>query len=80
VLDAPRLRPVLLTIVTFVTTPTEPDLINEMNAAAAGKPIGRPAEVNIRNNHVQYIVTWFVYPPSLFTVYKHHTDAHIFNL
>ena len=37
-----------------------PDLIAEMNATAAGKPIGRPAEVNIRNNHMQYIITWLV--------------------
>jgi cytochrome oxidase assembly protein ShyY1 len=65
-LDAPRPRPVLLTTVTFVTTPAEPDLINEMNAAAIGKPIGRPAEVNIRNNHLQYIITWFIHPPPLY--------------
>lgn len=37
----------------------EPDLIEEMNAVSVGKPIGRPAEVNIRNNHAQYIVTWY---------------------
>jgi len=30
-----------------------------MNAKAAGKPIGRAAEVNIRNNHLQYIITWY---------------------
>ncbi|KAI5812649.1 COX1 assembly protein-like protein Shy1 [Pyronema omphalodes] len=37
----------------------EPDLIVAMNAEASGKPIGRPAEVNIRNNHLQYVVTWY---------------------
>ncbi|KAF8525677.1 SURF1 family-domain-containing protein [Trichophaea hybrida] len=40
-------------------TMAEPDLIVAMNAQASGKPIGRPAEVNIRNNHLQYIVTWY---------------------
>ncbi len=27
---------------------------------AKGIPIGRAAEVDLRNNHVQYIVTWYV--------------------
>ncbi|KAI0125072.1 putative COX1 assembly protein Shy1 [Xylariales sp. AK1849] len=37
----------------------------ELKAAAAidmegkGIPIGRPAEVNLRNNHAQYIFTWY---------------------
>lgn len=25
-----------------------------------GIPFGRPAEVNLRNNHAQYIFTWYV--------------------
>jgi surfeit locus 1 family protein len=25
-----------------------------------GIPIGRAAEVNLRNNHAQYIFTWYV--------------------
>jgi surfeit locus 1 family protein len=29
-----------------------------MNREAKGIPIGRAPEVNLRNNHVQYIVTW----------------------
>lgn len=30
-----------------------------MNREAAGVPIGRAAEVNLRNNHTQYIFTWY---------------------
>lgn len=26
---------------------------------ARGIPFGRPAEVNLRNNHAQYIFTWY---------------------
>jgi surfeit locus 1 family protein len=26
---------------------------------AKGIPIGKPAEVNLRNNHAQYIFTWY---------------------
>lgn len=29
-----------------------------MEYEAKGVPIGRPAEVNLRNNHAQYIFTW----------------------
>ena len=31
-----------------------------------GIPFGRPAEVNLRNNHAQYIFTWYADPPSVF--------------
>ena len=34
------------------------DLIQAYDREAKGIPIGRPAEVNLRNNHTQYIVTW----------------------
>lgn len=44
-----------------------------MNATASGTPIGRAAEVNIRNNHMQYIITWFV-PPAL-AQYLHYPTA-----
>ncbi|KAB8356579.1 hypothetical protein FH972_024159 [Carpinus fangiana] len=37
----------------------QPDLIVSMNREAAGIPIGRAAEVNLRNNHTQYIFTWY---------------------
>lgn len=37
---------------------TEPDLLQVYDMRARGKPIGRPAEVNLRNNHAQYIFTW----------------------
>lgn len=35
-----------------------PDLVEAYNREANGIPIGRPAEVNLRNNHSQYIFTW----------------------
>lgn len=31
-----------------------------MDYAARGIPFGRAAEVNLRNNHAQYIFTWCV--------------------
>ncbi|KAK4495152.1 hypothetical protein PRZ48_013479 [Zasmidium cellare] len=36
-----------------------PDLLTSYDRMAKGVPIGRPAEVNLRNNHTQYIFTWF---------------------
>ena len=36
----------------------EPDLVKAYDREAVGIPIGRPAEVNLRNNHTQYIFTW----------------------
>ncbi|KAF2090339.1 COX1 assembly protein-like protein Shy1 [Saccharata proteae CBS 121410] len=36
-----------------------PDLIESMDRTIKGIPIGRPAEVNLRNNHTQYIFTWY---------------------
>lgn len=35
-----------------------PDLMEVMNREDKGIPIGRVPEVGLRNNHVQYIVTW----------------------
>ncbi|RFU28136.1 hypothetical protein B7463_g8193, partial [Scytalidium lignicola] len=37
----------------------EPDLLTVWDREARGIPIGRPAEVNLRNNHAQYIFTWY---------------------
>ncbi|RDW63838.1 hypothetical protein BP5796_10340 [Coleophoma crateriformis] len=37
----------------------EPDLLKSWDREARGIPIGRPAEVNLRNNHTQYIFTWY---------------------
>lgn len=31
-----------------------------MDYEARGIPFGRAAEVNLRNNHAQYIFTWYV--------------------
>lgn len=36
----------------------EPDLLVSYDRETKGIPIGRAAEVNLRNNHVQYIFTW----------------------
>lgn len=36
----------------------EPDLLKAYDREAKGIPIGRPAELNLRNNHTQYIFTW----------------------
>ena len=36
----------------------EADLLKAWDREARGIPIGRPAEVNLRNNHAQYIFTW----------------------
>ncbi|EME38859.1 hypothetical protein DOTSEDRAFT_180795 [Dothistroma septosporum NZE10] len=35
------------------------DLLASYDREARGVPIGRAAEVNLRNNHTQYIFTWF---------------------
>jgi len=37
-----------------------PSLLEAYHREAKGIPIGRAPEVNLRNNHVQYIVTWYV--------------------
>jgi surfeit locus 1 family protein len=36
----------------------EPNLLETYNRQDKGTPIGRAAEVNLRNNHTQYIFTW----------------------
>ncbi|KAL2037912.1 hypothetical protein N7G274_009387 [Stereocaulon virgatum] len=42
----------------WVEETMQPDLIKAYDREAAGIPIGRPAAVNLRNNHTQYIFTW----------------------
>lgn len=37
-----------------------PDLLVSYDKEAKGIPIGRAPEVNLRNNHTQYIFTWLV--------------------
>ena len=55
-----RLTPkmVLFELGHLLTYFVEPDLLRAYDREAAGIPIGRPAEVNLRNNHTQYIFTW----------------------
>ena len=36
----------------------KPDLVQAYDRTEKGIPIGRPAEVTLRNNHTQYIFTW----------------------
>lgn len=36
-----------------------PDLVEAYNRQDSGRPIGRAPEVNLRNNHTQYIFTWY---------------------
>lgn len=43
----------------WIEATMQPDLIVTWDREAKGIPIGRPAEVNLRNNHTQYIFTWF---------------------
>ncbi|KAM7183441.1 putative COX1 assembly protein Shy1 [Rhypophila sp. PSN 637] len=37
----------------------EPDILTIYDYEAKGIPLGRPASVNLRNNHAQYIFTWY---------------------
>jgi surfeit locus 1 family protein len=48
-----------------VNTRLDSDLLKAWDREARGIPIGRPAEVNLRNNHTQYIFTWYVQTTSL---------------
>ncbi|KAI8627861.1 SURF1 family protein [Xylariaceae sp. FL1651] len=43
----------------WVEQTMEPDLMQALEMESKGIPIGRPAEVNLRNNHAQYIFTWY---------------------
>ncbi|KAL1963739.1 hypothetical protein VTN77DRAFT_7805 [Rasamsonia byssochlamydoides] len=36
-----------------------PDLVEAYDRTEKGIPIGRPPQVNLRNNHLQYIFTWY---------------------
>ncbi|KAI2786653.1 Cytochrome oxidase assembly protein shy1 [Penicillium oxalicum] len=36
-----------------------PELVEIYDRIAKGRPVGRAAEVNLRNNHAQYIFTWY---------------------
>ncbi|KAI0011403.1 SURF1-domain-containing protein [Xylariaceae sp. FL0662B] len=43
----------------WVEQTMEPGLLQTIDMETKGIPIGRPAEVNLRNNHAQYIFTWY---------------------
>lgn len=42
----------------WVEATMQADLLTAWDKEEKGVPIGRPAEVNLRNNHTQYIFTW----------------------
>ncbi|KAI9784723.1 MAG: surf-like protein [Peltula sp. TS41687] len=46
----------------WIEETAEPDWLQAYAKEAKGIPIGRPAEVNLRNNHAQYIFTWYADP------------------
>ncbi|KAF2460272.1 SURF1 family-domain-containing protein [Lineolata rhizophorae] len=43
----------------WVEETMEPDLLVQYDREAKGIPVGRAAEVNVRNNHAQYVATWY---------------------
>ncbi|TQS33485.1 hypothetical protein Golomagni_06170 [Golovinomyces magnicellulatus] len=43
----------------WVECTMEPEFMRMMDYQTRGIPFGRAAEVNLRNNHAQYIVTWY---------------------
>ncbi|KAM5371623.1 hypothetical protein ACJZ2D_007903 [Fusarium nematophilum] len=43
----------------WVEATMEPEFMRMVDYEARGIPYGRPAEVNLRNNHAQYIFTWY---------------------
>ncbi|PHH66401.1 hypothetical protein CDD81_7456 [Ophiocordyceps australis] len=43
----------------WIEVTMEPEFMRLMDYEARGIPYGRPAEVNLRNNHAQYIFTWY---------------------
>lgn len=45
----------ILLMFSFVT---DPNYMQVMEYQATGVPLSKPAEVNLRNNHAQYIFTW----------------------
>ncbi|KAK2758054.1 surf-like protein [Arachnomyces sp. PD_36] len=47
-----------------------PDLLQSYDREAKGIPIGRAPEVNLRNNHTQYIFTW-----ALLTYFRYGQDT-----
>ncbi|KAK5744568.1 surf-like protein [Elasticomyces elasticus] len=43
----------------WVEETMRPDYVTVLKRTEKGVPVGRAAEVNLRNNHTQYIFTWF---------------------
>ena len=60
-------------------TISEPNLLVAYDREAKGVPIGRAAEVNLRNNHTQYIFTWYVRRPGCYTSALAGEFVHLIN-
>ncbi|KUI62625.1 Cytochrome oxidase assembly protein shy1 [Cytospora mali] len=43
----------------WIEATMDPDYMQILEYEQKGIPLGRPAEVNLRNNHAQYIFTWY---------------------
>jgi surfeit locus 1 family protein len=54
---------------------TAPDLLTNYEREPKGVPIGRAPTVNLRNNHTQYIFTWYVSPPRSLLAGEHLTPS-----
>lgn len=54
---------------------TAPDLLTNYEREPKGVPIGRAPTVNLRNNHTQYIFTWYVSPSRAFPANDHLTPS-----
>jgi len=57
--DVVQMAGVAGTQAVWIEETMRPDLLTAYDREAKGIPIGRPAEVNLRNNHTQYIFTWY---------------------
>ncbi|MCJ1226169.1 surf-like protein [Toensbergia leucococca] len=57
--DVEQMAKVTKSQAVWVEETMEPDLLKAYDREAKGIPIGRAAEVNLRNNHTQYIFTWY---------------------
>lgn len=57
--DVEQMAQITGSLPVWVEETMRPDLIEAYNREDKGIPIGRPPEVNLRNNHTQYIFTWY---------------------
>lgn len=60
--DVQQMAEVAGTEPVWIEATMQPNFMESMAREDKGIPIGRPAEVNLRNNHTQYIFTWYEHP------------------